>query len=93
MTYNLSEDYDQLYELLCQGFTAVGFVDYSLYGNNVNTSRDVVKIHRYASFDIRVSARGIQYGGVDLYWKAIVSDEKPIFIRECRRMNLKFIQP
>ncbi|MEM1339805.1 MAG: hypothetical protein AAGF96_18740 [Bacteroidota bacterium] len=90
--YNLSKDYKQLFALLLEGVTAVGFVDYSLHGDNLHPSRDVVKIYRNASFDIRIGSRGIQYGGVDPYWKEI-DKEKSVFIKECERMNLQFINP
>lgn len=90
--YNFSRDYVQLHELLCDGFIAVGFVNYSFNGSEAAISRDVCKIRRFDAYDIQFGARGIGYGGVSDYLKD-TKTELDIFIEECERMELDWINP
>lgn len=89
--YNFSRDYVQLYELICDGFVAIGIVNYKWHGTDTPLSRDVCKI-RKNEFDISFGARGIQYGGVSES-EARRSNEKDEFIKECERMELDWINP
>lgn len=91
--YRLSKDYDVLYKLLTGDFIAVGFVDYRFHGEDesIPASRDVVKIRRNKEYDISISARGIQYGGVDRYFKGLQKTERQLFVEDCERMNLEWI--
>lgn len=91
--YNLSKDYEKLYNLILDGSIIAGYVDYqfaSLVGK-CEPSRDVCNIKKIDK-TIIIGARGIQYGGVDNYEiKHFKKSEKELFIIDCNRMNLEFI--
>ena len=90
--YNLSRDYEKLFELICAGKIAVGFVDYKWSGDEV--LRDVCKIERTKENNIFIYARGHGYGSV---YPFSIEDsgikEKEYFILMCKSCNLEFIMP
>lgn len=89
--YNLSRDYEKLFELICAGKIAVGFVD---YGHVVTSTRDVCKIERAEENNIFIYVRGHGYGSV---YPFSIEDsgmaEKEYFIFLCKSCNLEFIMP
>jgi len=87
--YTLSKDYEKLYELICQGHIAACFVDYS-YRDDSKPFRDIAKIRRFEEYDIQVGARGIEYGSIRTFHKE-EGTEKQLFIQQCQRMNLEWI--
>ena len=94
----LSKDYNALYDLLCKGQEAVGFVNYKfrsmIADESIPPCRDVCQIRRRDEFDIDFVARGISYGSVGTYSKGKVS-ELTEFLAECKRMDLEWaiLQP
>jgi len=83
-----SKDYVFLFHKIKKGHIAPCFLDYSFSDGN-NIFRDIAKIERRKENDIVISARGIQYGGVDdfsLRGRA----EIEYFIDECNRLNLEY---
>ena len=88
--YNLSKNYEQLYKLICEGLVAACFVDYSYSGDDI-PSRDIAKCRKYDE-RISVGVRGCEYGSVSRYDQLRTGEtEKELFIKECERMNLEWI--
>lgn len=91
MNYNLSKDYEFLYDFICSGKVAVGFVDYET-GRSVN--RDVCKIKKIKTNEIFASVRGCCYFSIDKYeLEDSGKNEKELFIEMCKMNNLEFIIP
>jgi hypothetical protein len=90
--YQLSTDFDQLFDLLLEGKEAVGFVDYENDGSRV--FRDVVHIRRFEEFRITLAVRGMIYTSVDP-WRQDYCEgsERDQFIAICRKANLEWIEP
>ncbi len=88
--YKLSKDYDLLYQHICQGHIIAAFVDYNFVGSTTPPSRDICKIRRFKEYDIQFGSRGIGYGDVTDYFKGTHS-ELNLFLSECSRMNLEWI--
>lgn len=89
--YALSKDFDKLYDLICEGNTVVGFVDYKFQLDG-KVFRDVCKITRYKENNINIGARGMRYGSVDdfdLYLDT--HTERSVFISVCIYCNLEWI--
>lgn len=92
--YNLSQNYELLYQLICQGNQLACYVNYES-GRIIPdrpAPRDICKVWREKEFDIDFVARGISYGSVRSY-DAKKGTEKEGFLRECVRMNVEFILP
>jgi len=90
--YNLSRDYEKLFELICAGKIAVGFVDYQWSGDEV--LKDVCSINRFQENRINISVRGMSYGSVYPFMlEDFNKTEKELFIGLCRSCNLEFIMP
>lgn len=90
--YNLSKYYDLLYSKICDGYEIACFVNYnfrSLEGISP-PSRDVCLIRRKGEYDIDFLAKGISYGCVSDYDKDKYS-EKELFLSECKRMHVEWI--
>jgi hypothetical protein len=86
MVYNLSIDYDGLFNVLCSGEAVAGFV---LYEGQLT---DVCQLLRRGEFDIFIGARGIQYGGLYPYMRKH-GNEREVFIKHCENIGLKWIEP
>lgn len=78
--YNLSRDYDKLYELVCKGIIAAGFVDYQ-------ECRDICQIRKTKFNSINFGVRGHSYSEIDL------DDGKDRFMKPCERLDLEWIAP
>lgn len=90
--YNLSKDYELLYEKICDGNEVACFVNYNLRGfeDTHPPCRDICVIKRRKAYDIDFLARGISYGSVSDYWKD-TNTEKEVFLTECERMCVDWI--
>jgi hypothetical protein len=84
MSYYFSRDYERLYNLIVQGFIAVGFVDYNFHNSNTAMSRDVCKIKITGDDRIEFGVRGYSYGRSDF--------DINNFIKECERLTLDWIE-
>jgi hypothetical protein len=92
--YNLSEDYEKLFDIICDGNVAAGFVDYRFNDDDKETPafRDVCQIRRDGDWKISVHARGIVYGSVYPFDQEYGRTEKELFIKMCQSMSLGWIQ-
>lgn len=88
--YNLSKDYSRLFELICNDVKVPCYVDYRFSNDDKKSSRDICQCKRWNEYDIKIGARGIQYGGVDV-WCKDRGTERDLFVQECERMNLEWI--
>ena len=88
--YQLSKDYEKLYQLICAKKRVVAFVDYQFRGNNSRVMRDVCLVERRKDNSIVGFVRGIGY--FEVYdWQTPCLDEKECFIVDCKHVNLEFI--
>lgn len=83
--YKLSKDYDRLYDFICTGKVAVGFVDYK-FTSIEKVYRDVCKIRQNTSYGISVSVRGCCYFEIKQR-----ENRKELFVELCEADNLEFI--
>lgn len=90
--YDLSKDYEKLYELICDGNRVVAFVDYSFHGGEVNkrVMRDVCLVEKRKDNRIVGFVRGICYFEIE-DWQTPSLDEKECFLVDCKQCNLEFI--
>lgn len=88
--YQLSNDYDRLYELVCQGNEAVGFVDFKL-SDDTRVMRDVCGIKRRGEYQICFGVRGTGYASVHPFMREDGS-EKDVFVGACKSINLEWIE-
>lgn len=90
--YNLSKDYELLYNKVCEWNEIACFVNYSFRSleGKYPPSRDICLIRRRKKYDIDFLARGISYGGVSDFGKNTHS-EKSLFLSECERMDVEWI--
>lgn len=90
--YNLSKDYKALYLFVENGNIPIAFVDYEF--SNKHICRDVCRVKKSTDNSINFTARGIGYGGVDIW---LVDEKKASmkieFIKECQRLNVEWILP
>ena len=89
--YNLSRDYRALFELLCAGNVALGFVNAPDWCGK-NAQKDPCKISRTAPFDIFIGVRGTGYGSVYPYQKD-EGDEEFLFAASCKYNDLEWVTP
>lgn len=88
MKYILTnKNYEKLYILINDGFTAVGFVNYDMRMDGT-PYRDVCKIRMFQHGDVDFGSRGISYGG--LFAK---NNTKEDFIKECEDLSLEWFEP
>lgn len=87
--YNFSEDYNKLFDLICQGFTIVGFCYDFLH-----ETKDVLQIKRTGEYSIRFSVRGLEYHGIYPSDKDLIPNctERQLFVSACIKINLKWIE-
>ena len=87
--YNLSIDYERLFQLLCENKEIAAFIDYKSIISGIPSvvSRDICTIRRFEEFLIQISARGISYGGLYGY-EHTEYNEKDLFIAVCKSLNL-----
>lgn len=89
--YNLSKDYDRLFDLLLEGQEVVGFVDYDCGTGRV--WRDVCSIRRIEEYRIIACCRGITYVSVDPWLKEDSAlSERELFCGMCRDANLEWVE-
>lgn len=90
--YNLSKDYELLFDKICEGIEIACFVDYSFRSLEEKhpPCRDICLVRRRKEYDIDFLARGISYGSVCDFDKDEHS-EKNLFLSECKRMNVEWI--
>ena len=90
--YNLSTDYNLLYDNICKGNKIACFVNYNfrVLEGKYPPCRDICLVVKTTDFDIDFLARGISYGMVSDYFKDSYT-EKEVFISECKRMELEWI--
>jgi len=89
MYYNLSKDYNRLFELIIQGEIIAAFVDYEWSGGEI--LRDLCKVQRHEPYQIRIGVRGMSYGGLEGFNEED-GDEKQLFMARCKALNLEWIQ-
>lgn len=89
--YNLSRDYQKLYQLICDGHTAAGFVDFCFMGDE-HIYRDICQIKKEEPYRIFISCRGTLYGGIYPFMSDKGAEEE-LFIRDCEGANLEWIEP
>lgn len=90
----LSRDYNALYDLLCKGGEAMGYVDMK-WPHDGSITRDVCKVVRFKEWDIDMLARGVGYGNVRKWEHRPTNgmSEREALIHECQRLNLEFLAP
>jgi len=81
--YQVSKDYEKLWELIKSGSKVAGRIDFER-GLNGNQIRDIVEI-KYILEEYYIGTRGISYTGM--------SGTKDKFIGICKSLNLTFIDP
>lgn len=90
--YQLSTDFERLFDLLVEGREAVGFVDCDMGTGKV--WRDVCTIRRIEEYRIIASCRGITYLSVDPWLKEDSAlSEREIFCGMCKAANLEWVEP
>jgi hypothetical protein len=91
--YNLSKDYERLYNIICAGQVAAAFVDYSFNGKGgKHVFKDLCAVKKRGLWDIDFYVRGTSYDSVSDLWSHLGS-EKDVFILCCEGLNLEFIPP
>lgn len=94
--YQLSKNYYQLWDLVCQSGSPeiVCFVDYNPRIGNT-TYRDVCVCKKNIDNGIIFKARGISYGDAPFTAQRPKNGiwQRDRFMNECRRMNVEFIIP
>jgi len=89
--YTLSKDYEKLWSFVENGHEPICFVDYKWTETQI--LRDVARIRRHNAFKIQIGVRGIQYGGVEYWYKDEYKTEREAFISECKSLNLEWVCP
>ena len=84
----LSRDYEALYERLCNGGEALCYVNMKWPDGDI--LRDPCRVRRLKPFDIIISVRGYQYGGVEPFDQNGQS-EKNLLLFECQRLDLEWV--
>ena len=88
--YKTSNDYQKLFELLCEGQTIICIVDQYSAGM-LTDNRTICKANRFDEFDINFSTPGVGYISINSYHKDKYSSEIECFIEKCNKMNVEFI--
>lgn len=90
--YKLSKDYETLYAFIENGHTPVAYVDYHFTSDIL--VRDLCQVKLSKDKSINFTARGIGYGGVDVWLVDNKQSSMKIeFIKECQRLNVEWILP
>ena len=89
VTYAMSRDYDKLYDRLCAGGEALGYVNSTMFPG----VREPMRVKRLGEYDIMIGVRGMQFGGVGSYDEAKYQTERNAFIAECTRLSLEWLAP
>ena len=89
--YNLSKNYDDLYDLVIAGHRVVAFVDYS-FGDSLigHVMRDVCVVEKRKNGSLTGFVRGISYFEVE-DWQTPELTMRESFIVDCKNANLEFI--
>lgn len=80
--YDLSTDYEELWDLINSGYRILGWIVYPRYTESVIF--DCVEIKKLDDY-YRIGSRGIGYERFE--------KSKECFIEDCKIIELKFIQP
>lgn len=90
-SYELSKDYEKLYDMVCAGHRIIGFADYEFGGGEI--VKDVCSVKK-DEYNTQISSKGVCYGHAGDY--AIgrhAGSEKNAFIAMCKNCNFEYIQP
>jgi hypothetical protein len=90
--YKISKNYNELFELICQGHQIPCFVDYSYRDDDETVFRDICRVTRRADFYISFGARGISYGDISSWHKENGEREIDAFVGLCKILNVEFIE-
>lgn len=85
----MSRDYDKLYDIVCAGGRALGFVDMN-FREGGPAYRDAVSVRRFNDGMINIGVRGFGYGHVDKHDILTNGGERAAFNEECMRLNLEW---
>ena len=90
--YKLSTDYSKAYKDLYVGGFLICFVDFRFRGElaSEEPSRDICRCKLKMS-EIVFTARGIEYGSVDIKKNMSDLEIQNAFEKECKRMNADFV--
>lgn len=90
--YKLSTDYSKAYKDLYVGGFLICFVDFRFRGEPATEepSRDICRC-KLKTNEIVFTARGIEYGSVDIKKNMSDSEIQATFKKECKRMNAAFV--
>lgn len=93
MMYQLSKDYNALFDLLLKGEEPVCFVD-NKHDESPRVARDVCRVRRAREYNIIAVSRGTIYFSVDPWLKEESAlSEREIFCGICDGVNLEWIVP
>ena len=93
MMYQLSKDYNALFDLLLKGEEPVCFVD-NRHDESPRVARDVCRVRRAREYNIIAVCRGTIYFSVDPWLKEESAlSEREIFCGICDGVNLEWIVP
>jgi len=91
--YNLSDDYERLHALICEGHRIAAWADtFSMADEHGKPYRDICEVRKFRAFEIMISCRGTSYGNV-FPFMAENGTEREVFVRMCRGCNLRWISP
>ena len=91
--YQLSKDYNALFDLLLKGEEPVCFVD-NKHDESPRVARDVCRVRRAREYNIIAVSRGTIYFSVDPWLKEESAlSEREIFCGICDGVNLEWIVP
>jgi hypothetical protein len=91
--YNLSKDYEKLYDLICNNNIIICFLDYEYNDNDIECKRDVAQIIKDKEGDILIYARGIIYESIYSSFQELPAPKKELFIEICKKSNVEWIIP
>lgn len=90
--YQLSTDFERLFDLLLEGQEVVAFVNYD--GGGEQPWRDVCRIRRFEAYRILASCRGLTYFSVDPWLQEDSAlSEREIFCGMCKGANIEWVEP
>lgn len=83
MKYNLSKDYELLWQMITKGFIVAGWITNHRI-SKFKKFRDIVEI-KFTNNQYRIGVRGLGYEGIE--------QNKECFIETCNYFELEFILP
>ena len=89
--YNLSNNYNELFDLICKDQEIAAFVDYDMsFDKEKWICRDICRVKRHGPYRIQIGSRGICYSSVEGFENE-KGTEKELFISRCEALNLEWI--